>query len=162
MREYYAVLFVIKDNKHFCCWYGDEKDGFVVSNNKLVNFETLEQLSEFAKKNQLLIKLEENISIFSIDQILECWRHKNKSIDCKAVLDFWNIIGDISTSLELSFYGNKRVAKLDKIYEKLFWGTNNPAVTPNGKSYIPQWKSDEIKEINTVIQDGIRILGNVL
>jgi len=81
----------------------------------LVNFETLEQLSEFAKRNQLLIKLEENISIFSIEQILEWWGHKNKSIDCKAVLDFCIIIGDISTSLELSFYGNKRVAKLDKI-----------------------------------------------
>ena len=50
MREYYPVIFEIRDNKYFCCWYGDEKDGFVIGNNKLVSFGTLEELSEFAKK----------------------------------------------------------------------------------------------------------------
>ncbi|EGW41881.1 hypothetical protein [Desulfosporosinus sp. OT] len=40
--------------------------------------------------------------------------------------------------------------------------TNNPAVTPQGKSYTPQWQSNEIEEIDKVIQDGIRIIVEVL
>lgn len=38
MREYYPVLFVINRNKHFCCWYGDEKDGFVVLHSQTRRF----------------------------------------------------------------------------------------------------------------------------
>ncbi len=45
----------------------------------------------------------------------------------------------------------------NKIYDKLFWGCNIPALTPRGKKYIPLWSAREISIINKVLTEGVRI-----
>lgn len=64
-------------------------------------------------------------------------------MDCHALLIAWNLFKDVVTTLHIEFFRNKQDNVSDKIYDKLFFGTNIPAITPEGKEYIPQWTKAE-------------------
>lgn len=61
-------------------------------------------------------------------------------------LDAWNFFEDLIHTFGLEQDFSKfRTVHLDAVYEKIFWGCNLPAVTPEGKSYSPLWADNEIE-----------------
>lgn len=67
---------------------------------------------------------------------------------CKNLLDGWNFIEIMGLTFKLSSEMKKLKSKtLSKAYEKLFYGNNLPAVTPEGKSYSPLWTKREMKAL---------------
>jgi hypothetical protein len=162
MREYFPLVFIIKSKEHYCCWYTNEEDGFIVEENHLLFFDTLDELKIHSTKQKIDLNLKEDILIISIDELQKFVENDSKELDCNLILNYWNIIGDVSKSLGVEFYGDERSSILSTIYNKLFYGNNLPAVTPKGKSFHPLWEFEEIQEIRKVIQDGLRILNDVL
>jgi hypothetical protein len=74
---------------------------------------------------------------------------------CKILLDGWNFLEDLIRTIgQESDLLRLRTPILNKMYEKLFYGNNLPAITPEGKSYNPIFKRAEIatfrKEIKWV------------
>ncbi len=65
---------------------------------------------------------------------------------CSVLLTGLGIIEDLMRTFKLSrILDAQKNDKLSQFYEKLFLGSNIPAVTPIGKSYHPIWKTEEIK-----------------
>ena len=64
---------------------------------------------------------------------------------CKQLLDGWNLLEDLARSLDLAMNeGSARDKQVQsKAYQKLFWGNNLPAVTPEGKTYLPLFLASE-------------------
>lgn len=70
---------------------------------------------------------------------------------CETILNCWNFIEDLLRTYNAD--NLKRLLKndlLSKAYDKLFYGNNMEAVTPEGKSYSPLWTKAEITELNSV------------
>lgn len=65
----------------------------------------------------------------------------------------WNLFEDLAHTYELprdlAIFCEPR---LQKVYEKFYWGCNLPALTPSGKSYAPIWQSDELSELRRAIK----------
>jgi hypothetical protein len=64
---------------------------------------------------------------------------------CSVLLAGWNFIEDMGRTFNLKNDMKRlRSKRMDKAYEKIFYGCNLPSVTPNGKSYSPLWINQEI------------------
>ena len=47
------------------------------------------------------------------------------------------------------------VQRAGKIYDKLFFANNLPAVTPRGASYEPIWSEDEVELLSRIYRFGL-------
>ncbi len=81
------------------------------------------------------------------------------TIDCALLLDSWNLFTDVGASLRWSHFDPKR-RRTQKLYEKLFWSNNLPAVTPAGEHYRPIWSVREARGARIVLTDGLRLFRN--
>ena len=72
--------------------------------------------------------------------------------DPNVMLDAWNFIDDFlqSSSHPLGFGGKVE----SKSYEKLFWATNPPSLTPSGEHYVPTWRRRELRKMYQVLSRG--------
>lgn len=148
--EYVDILrFIFIDCEKYLIWHNDDKGNDVIEirNNKILTFDTLESAEEFAGND------------------CECWEYDfselekfvyahDKNFNCKIILDFWNIFNDIVYS-----FGEKipdeRTRRSDRCYNKLFWGNNLPAVTPDGEKYVPLFTRKERNNIRKILSYGI-------
>lgn len=76
--------------------------------------------------------------------------------DCNDYLNKWNIIDDLSKTLEIDFVGN--LDEYTDLYSKFVFGSNIPALNTSGKEYIPVFDEEEKSQIANVTKDMIRIL----
>ena len=129
-REYYFCCCLLDNKKFYFIWYWDEEDGvFLDSGGKFPLFDNFEKLTIYANKHKLSIK-EETIAYFDLEKVEKLLKHKIFQVDCIGFLNTWNLFSDISRSIGANFNSERKNTK--KIYEKLFWGNNLPAVTPEG------------------------------
>jgi hypothetical protein len=77
-------------------------------------------------------------------------------VDCGLLLEAWNLFDDIAASIGAHLHD--RGERRDKVYDKLFWGNNLPAVTPPGRSYQPLWNGCELRILRSVLRRGLDIL----
>ena len=72
------------------------------------------------------------------------------------MLNAWNLLADIAFSIgfDLDDHGDAAF----RVYEKLFAGTNLPAMTPPGRAYEPAWDADEAILLARILGDGLKQL----
>jgi hypothetical protein len=64
---------------------------------------------------------------------------------CARLLNGWNFLEDLLRALaEPDWLKRLSTASMKRIYDKLYYGNNLPAVTPVGRSYSPLWPREEI------------------
>ena len=160
-RQYFLSLYRLDLRDRYLVWYTDETDGYVLDTQRSIpSFQTQEAAVAFANSMGLTI-VEEEPQLQNLDAA-EAWI-KNKrfrTVDCVALLEAWNLLADISTSVGGKFDPDKKVT--NKIYDKLFYGNNLPPVTPDGRSYHPIWSRKERAIIREVLESGISIFRNVV
>ena len=120
-------------------------------------FRTYEALVSFAIAEKLSLEQKFDPAFFNLD-VVEKWLSCKRpaQLDCVAFLNAWNLLADLSESIGGSFDPDKD--KTRKIYSKLFWGNNLPAVTPAGKHYKPLWPGQESRIIRQVLRHGLSLL----
>jgi hypothetical protein len=156
-REYYISWYRLNQKDAYLIWFStNDDDGVFVDNNGFVpNFESQENLIDFAKTHEINLKIEEPL-LHNLD-ILKTWLEdsNNVEIDCVEFLNLWNLFDDVSNSTNGGFNSDRKLTM--KIYEKLFWGNNLPSVTPEGKSYEPIWSKKELKIIRETLTLGFQM-----
>lgn len=156
MTDYYSFKFIVRDKPYNCIWFSNDKDGFITVSNQLKHFDSYEELDAFTKENNLAV-IDEG-AILNIDTA-KIWLKENRhNVDCEYFLDFWNLISDLAGSVGDNFYGDSNKGIINKIYNKLFYGSNLPALRKDGEVYIPDWAEEELYELCRVVYDGLRIV----
>lgn len=143
------------DSSFFLIWYEDKnsKDRVYTSGGKVVSFWKEEEVRQ--KAEQFGITVIETC-FFDVER-LDYWiAMHQKEIACEFLIDFWNLFSDIAYSVGKELEPIK-TRRLKRCYNKLFWGLNLPAATPEGCEYEPVFTKRERKLIREVMHTGMEI-----
>lgn len=161
-REYYPVSIKYLQKELFLLWFSDDIDGVVVEKNKILIFASMQEILAYSKTKNIDIVIDA-ITLYNFDKItLWLSKYKNEKIICHEILNIWNFFTDISKSLNIKFIGNNKDKITNKIYNKLFWGSNLPSVTPKGKFYIPIWRKSKRKKLAKILTEAMLIFKNYI
>lgn len=143
------------DCTSFFIWYEDENDKNLVytSDGKVIVFSSEEKARRKAEK--LNIKCEDTC-FYDAERLIYWFTTHQKETDCNFLIDFWNIFSDIAYSVGKELEP-VRTRRSDRCYNKLFWGLNLPAVTPEGCEYEPIFTKRERKLIREIMRTGLEI-----
>jgi len=158
-RAHYMVVCRLDRTECVLLWYSDDVDGLVTApaHDGVLRFGRLSDAEQYARDHSLALAKEPS-AFFDLDQ-LEAWLSSpNVSIDCRSFLDYWNFFVDVAASVEqgAEFRALDRAA-CARTYDKLFYGNNLPAITPEGCSYEPIWSAEEVTEIAALMSAGLRL-----
>jgi hypothetical protein len=150
--EKYPYCYIYKGKKRFLVWQTkeDDQDTFKLDrDNRLISSRSEHGLRSLLGTESKQLKWSEGAEI-DFDRFwnalgrLKVGR-SSSARTCIILLDGWNFIEDLARTIGLT-EEMKRLHSplLDKVYDKLFYGNNLPAVTPEGKSCSPLWLREEI------------------
>ena len=105
--------------------------------------------------------MEDSIFRYRVDQLQKWILSSDTHIDCKWLLNFWNVIQDVSTTVNCDYMGNQRTKAIDLLYSKLFCGINLWVEKEEDK-YIPYWLRKEQRLLRLVLKNGIQVLNQHL
>ncbi len=172
-RIYYAVRYHLDNLDRYLIWYtkgetpeapDDEPvvDGVtLVSNGKMPVFRDLASLVAYAEANGLSPLEVEDPAFYNLDTVIKWMRRKRPAkLDCEVFLDAWNLLADISVTVDGDF--DPDWDRTQKINAKLFWGNNLPAMTPIGRYYVPIWPGRENRIIREVMGDGLQMFRSLI
>lgn len=143
------------DSSHFLIWYEDEnmKDRVYTSNGKVIAFPSEEQARKKAEK--LGFETDETV-FYNVERLFYWIETHSKEMDCDFLIDFWNLFSDIAHSVGKKLEPVK-TKRSNRCYNKLFWGLNLPAVTPEDCEYEPVFTKRERKLIREIMRTGLEI-----
>ena len=99
------------------------------------------------------INSEEEVEEYRIDEIEKWVNTESIEVDCRMILEFWNIVDDISESVKKSIY--KRTDISERIYEKLFYGNNLKSINTSGREYVPKWSDEELEVLKNILKQAL-------
>lgn len=153
--NYYLLPFLLDRAAGVLIWYNNDRDGILVDTHQsLLAFRTPTAADAYAQQHTLLIQPSETTP-HDFDAVTY-WIAQDPCsprIACQPFLAMWNLLTDAATSIGVSFEQQDALTK--QIYDKLFWGTNLPAVTPSGQSYTPLWTEAELLRLRDTFQRGM-------
>lgn len=134
----------------------------LTKDKKILVFKSTRSLQAYAKANQIKFVFRECLDSLDLDA-LERWldRPSVTTVRCEEFLNAWNLFTDVQSTLNERNMHHEDT-RYSKIYQKLFWGCNLPAVTPAGRSYEPIWSRKEVKQIQEVLSEGMCQLRSLL
>ena len=147
-------------------WFSDEPvDGLVTDasahNPKILVFKDKADAKRHAD-NQNITLVDEEPILQDFDLIASWLENITDEIDCKEFLNCWNMFTDVATTLKVEFKGDKKGKARNRIYDKLFFGNNIPAITPEGEKYLPKWTIEEVGLIAEIMKQGLMMFRNSL
>jgi hypothetical protein len=160
-REFHACSFVLDGTERYFLWYSIEEVGpdpdrvLLDETGQLREFHSLHAVESYAGAEALNLHPTWHAR-YDFDT-LAGWLNEPtiEGIDCERFLSVWNLFDDMLLSTgqhKLLFDG---VEAFDEdVYDKLFWGTNPPALTPEGSSYEPIWSAHEMRIIERALAEG--------
>ena len=153
LRSHFAVRYRLDGSERYFIWYADEQDGVLLAlTGRVATFPDLPAVAQFLSQRGLDLGPEQS-DIYDFDQLAN-WlaQPRAETLDCLALLNTWNMLADVARSLSLPMHGAKD--SLD-VYDKLFWGSNILAVTPEGQRFDPDWSAGEIAALARVLSSGL-------
>lgn len=160
MKKVCSILELhFKEHSEFLLWYEDKNgnDCVYALNNMVQTFET----ECIAHKRAEALGLNcAGDCLYDADRLKRWIEAHEKTVDCGFFLEFWNLFGDVAYSVGMRFEP-VRTRRSNRVYNKLFFGLNLPAVTPPGKEYVPLWTKKERKLLRSLMSFGLNMLCEV-
>ncbi len=155
-HTYYQLSYRLDGMHAYLIWFSNDQDGISIEPDGTVpSFPDHAGLLTYASAHQLTIDPTPSV-LHDLDAIISWLRRPLLAdIDCDSVLNIWNLFGDLATSVGQSFNSDRKCSR--RIYEKLFWGNNLPAVTPPGKHYRPIWSDEERLILQEILSEGLML-----
>lgn len=143
------------ESSDFLIWHEDEnnENRIYTSGGKVIVFPSEENARKKACELDINIT---DICFYDVERLIYWFTMHRKEMDCDFLIDFWNIFSDIACSVEKELEPIK-TRRLKRCYNKLFWGLNLPAVTPENCEYEPVFTKRERRLIREVLSTGMEI-----
>ena len=153
-HTYYHLSYRLDAIDAYLIWFSNDQDGLITEPDGTVpSFPDHISLLAYASAHHLAIDPMPPVP-HDLDAIVSWLRRPLLGdIDCDNVLSVWNLFGDLARSVGGSFDRDHKRSR--RIYEKLFWGNNLPAVTPPGKHYTPIWSDEERLILQEILKEGL-------
>ncbi len=160
----YPYLYRLSDADAYLVWRSDEsEDGnepdcvLLNSLGRLLTFRSPADLGVYAKRCGLTISPNVNEKPLDLD-VVQRWLDspRKTTVDCETFLNAWNLFSDLASTV-LGVRSHIDNQKECRIYNKLFWGNNLPALTPPGKHYEPIWTKSEVGRMRNVLIKGLSL-----
>jgi hypothetical protein len=156
-REYYILWYRLDKKDSYLIWFSTEEDDgvFIDKSNFVPGFSNIQDLQNYCEQKKIVIKTEE-LLLHDLD-IVKNWLSytKDKIEDYNPLLVAWNLFDDFSNSIKGDFDKDRDLT--NNIYNKIFWGCNIPAMTPEGESFTPSWTKKELKIIRETLNFGFQM-----
>jgi hypothetical protein len=155
-RKYYILWYQLGGIDSYLIWYTNEEDGVFMDGRGVVpSFRDAHALLKYAAGRGISVDAEEP-TLLNLG-VLERWLKERDSelIEPDSFNGAWNLFADVSRCVNGGFDANRELTQ--KIYDKLFWGCNLPAVTPEGEHYVPAWTKRELKIMRDVLGSGLHM-----
>lgn len=122
-----------------------------IKDSKILTFDNFETAKKFTDS--------ENCDLYEYNiPKLKRWIYTHsRTFDCSFLLDFWNIFNDIAYSFGEKI-PNERTRKSGRVYNKLFFGNNFPAITPEGECFKPIFTKTDRKITRKILSYGLYFL----
>lgn len=157
-KLYYKIKFKYFSKEKWTLWYTSDKDGVITENGKMYCFDCESSLEIYC--GEMHINFEEEVTEYRIDEIERWVNTEGIEVDCRMILEFWNIVDDISESVKKTIY--KKTDISERIYEKLFYGNNFKSINTSGREYVPEWSNEELKVLKTILEHALLFIKNQL
>ncbi|WP_337174528.1 hypothetical protein [Paludisphaera sp.] len=145
-------------------WFSDDRDGFVRDEaGRLLTAATAETLTAVARSRDIT-PVDCDPAGYDLDRIRAwCSAPEASAMNCPALLDAWNFFDDMAGMPDgADTPRGRRSRGATACYEKLFWGSNLPAVTPPGERFAPEWRADELIQLRSVLEAGLDLVESEL
>jgi hypothetical protein len=161
-RRYYSFWFRIGGQKLCAIWSDNDYSKFWLDANGLLPaFSTKGAITAYAES--IPISLENfEFEMVDLDELANWLEHPGLELDCNLVLNSWNLFDDLKTAVYGEDSYQAELQRPSTIYDKLYFGTNPPVLTPSNKEYVPIWTEPEIKEIQIPLADGLKLFRSKL
>lgn len=155
-RKYYLCELLLDRRRLYVVWYSDAVDGLVrLKDGKIASFADERQVRAFCCENGISLMLEPP-AVYDFDRIAAwCDSPTAGSIEPVAFLNAWNMLEDARGFGLDAHLHDASSQRAGKIYDKLFFANNLPAVSPRGASYEPIWSEDEIELLSRIYRFGL-------
>ena len=160
MITYYLCRYRLDNRDRSLLWFTHDKEGSdgveTDPSGSVLTFATDREAQAHAAAHNLLLSDDEP-AFYDLAYVARWLRNpQDTTVDCHHFNDAWNLFADIAASTHAPFEPDK--ARTDKVYQKLFWGLNLSAVTPEGRSYEPLWTKAEVALMAGVLRVGLALL----
>lgn len=156
------MKFVFSRGTVYALWHegapGSFDDEFVTDENGLLRtFATLRDAEAYAKDRGLALDADPPVAyvcdVFALPP--------RDTAECNADLGLWNLFSDVAHSTGALFIGDFGRGgvpdDVDAVYEKLFHGSNLPAMRRDGREYRPRWTAAETALLKRILEEGCAI-----
>ncbi len=157
--KYYPLYYRLNRKKRWLIWISNETDSVVIDRRGFVpTFPNRTFLRRYATVNNLRLEWTEKAVLCDLDWVVSWSKAPSMHVDCRKALDAWNLFHDVVTSIPKDEAVFRRLdSRFPSTYDKLFWGSNLPTVTPRGKKYIPEWSQQELGSLARVLRAGLKV-----
>ncbi len=158
MAKYYLTKIIYNGLTYFLIWYSNDEDGFLLFDQQLLVFFSVEEANTFADKEHIIF--EKGITVFDLSEIIELINNVEISQNCRILIDIWHFFSDLSKSLNEEFIGDYNDEEIIDIYNKLFYGSNLELL--KNEEYHPSFNVDEKHKCWEIFESGLSILNKYL
>lgn len=167
-KKYYACWFRLNQADKYLIWIDKEnsvnderEEVFIDKQGRIPVFTSEMDLAAYAKFMEIEIENQEP-GLINFDAVEEWLQEPNSYINVISCLDAWNLFIDVAYPLKLTFIGDKHNRLRNRIYDKLFWGTNHfvgdPILGhPSGDLYFPDWSDAEVRKLAKILKQGLKL-----
>jgi hypothetical protein len=157
-RKYYILWYRLDGGDAYLIWYSNEQDGVLVDGGCVLSLRDRGGLLEYAESQGIRVEAEE-ATLHNLDELEEWLKSGDANlIECDNFNGAWNLFADVSLSIGGDFDADRDLAR--EIYNKLFWGSTLPSVTPAGEQYHPTWTQRELIIMRDVLSSGLQMFRN--
>jgi hypothetical protein len=158
--EHYIFPYQLSNEVRYLIWVSDDadskRDHFITDPQGMISaFASLQALEGCAAEKSLPLLTQSSVAPLALDLIVE-WLSANGELpECGVLLNAWNAFSDAANSAQRESAFSKLNLSNKHLYNKIFWGNNLPAVTPEGEHYDPIWVDEELNALRSIFATGI-------
>jgi hypothetical protein len=157
--QYYPIEIIYKTKTYFLLWISDEVDIVETIEDKLLWFSCISDLEKYSLEQQIGLNIIEKTTIYDFDALENWINSTKKEYDPEDLLNFWNILLDISISVKRIFSGDNNSEIRDIVYNRLcdvtIW--KDTEARKLNMDNLENWSDGEILETKGILRQGINI-----